>query len=337
MELCAIRAVDRAPTWGARWKALSRAGATTYAPDVLLELKVEAANGKGNAGVADAALALSLVVAHRWPRAPKTPNPMTLEIDPVDAAALDGWRDRYRQELNCQIVHDSWHRRGFTQMYEFRNATGVVGYGALSASGDTMDTVKELYLEPRYRGDSLTMLQALVDATGAQLIEAQTNDPFLCPLVFDVATGLESATVLFTDCVATSHEVSGANVRPLTLGERDRVFAHTIEPVGDFGVEYDGEIVGTGGFFTHYNPPFGDVYMEVAPAFRRRGFGRLLIEEAKKACYAAGLVPAALTQNGFHCRCQFRPRWDAGSPVAAHPKKYADAVPAVLCGSDSCY
>jgi GNAT superfamily N-acetyltransferase len=68
-------------------------------------------------------------------------------------------------------------------------------------------------------------------------------------------------------------------VRRLTPAEREHAFGHTSEPVGDWGVEVGGAVVGTGGFFLPYNPPYGDLYMEVAPDLRRRGYGSYLIQE----------------------------------------------------------
>ena len=52
-------------------------------------------------------------------------------------------------------------------------------------------------------------------------------------------------------------------------------------------------IVATGGILTHYNPPYGDLYMEVDPAHRRQGLGSFLIQELKRTAYATGRVPAA--------------------------------------------
>jgi GNAT superfamily N-acetyltransferase len=65
--------------------------------------------------------------------------------------------------------------------------------------------------------------------------------------------------------------------------------------VRTFVVEHEGEIVASGGFLTHYNPPFADLYMEVREDRRRRGFGTLVLQEAKKGCYLAGRIPAART------------------------------------------
>jgi GNAT superfamily N-acetyltransferase len=51
--------------------------------------------------------------------------------------------------------------------------------------------------------------------------------------------------------------------------------------------------VATGGFLTHSNPPYGDVYMAVAESHRRRGYGSYLVQELKRVCYEAGRRPAA--------------------------------------------
>jgi RimJ/RimL family protein N-acetyltransferase len=53
------------------------------------------------------------------------------------------------------------------------------------------------------------------------------------------------------------------------------------------------EVVGTGGFLLHYNPPFADVYMEVAAPHRRRGVGSFLVQGVIRECFLAGRVPAA--------------------------------------------
>lgn len=63
--------------------------------------------------------------------------------------------------------------------------------------------------------------------------------------------------------------------------------------MGDWGLEYAGEVVATGGFTLYYNPPYADLYMEVATAWQRRGLGRYLVQELRCACREAGRVPAA--------------------------------------------
>jgi RimJ/RimL family protein N-acetyltransferase len=43
----------------------------------------------------------------------------------------------------------------------------------------------------------------------------------------------------------------------------------------------------------HYNPPYGDIYMEVDEAHRRRGYGCYLVQELKRLCRELGGVPGA--------------------------------------------
>jgi GNAT superfamily N-acetyltransferase len=58
-------------------------------------------------------------------------------------------------------------------------------------------------------------------------------------------------------------------------------------------IESDGVAVATGGALFHYNPPYGDLYMEVSEPYRRRGYGSYLVQELKRICYEIGKVPAA--------------------------------------------
>jgi GNAT superfamily N-acetyltransferase len=58
-------------------------------------------------------------------------------------------------------------------------------------------------------------------------------------------------------------------------------------------IEVDGQVAATGGLLFHYNPPYGDIHMEVAEPFRRRGYGSYLVQELKRRCYEMGKVPAA--------------------------------------------
>ncbi len=219
---------------------------------------------------------------------------MTIDVVATDLDAVLDWRERYRQEMNCQIVHDSWHARGFTDQYSLGLDGVMVGYGAVAGDpGEPKDTVKEFYLEPPHRGAGPELLRALIAASGAQWIEAQTNDFLLSVLLFDCAVEISSRTVLFADGFATQLEVPGAEVRRLSAAERAAVFRHTTEPVGDWGVVVGGQVVATGGYFLHYNPPFADLYMEVAPDARRQGYGSLLVQEVKRECTAARRVPAA--------------------------------------------
>ena len=110
------------------------------------------------------------------------------------------------------------------------------------------------------------------------------------------------------DCAERDHERHGRLPRrpddePLRPGcrssgevaeaDKERIFEHKVEPVGEWLLEVDGGIVATGGIATHYNPPYGDLFMEVDEPHRRRGYGSYLIQELKRVAYEMGKVPAA--------------------------------------------
>jgi GNAT superfamily N-acetyltransferase len=205
-------------------------------------------------------------------------------------------REEYRREMNCQIVHDSWHARGFPQSYVLRVGQAVVGYGSVGgAPPDQKTTIKEFFVRTGHCGSALLLFRRLVDVSEARTIAAQTNDVLLLLMLYDCAVDLASDTILFADAVTTNHLPPGVKLRQLTDGDRAAVFGHNAEPVGDWGVECDERIVATGGLFFHYNPPYGDIYMEVDEPYRRRGFGANLVQELKRICRETGHIPAART------------------------------------------
>lgn len=223
-------------------------------------------------------------------------TPAEPDISAVRLDAILGLREVYRREMNCQIVHDSWHTRGFTQSYLFRVADEVVGYGAIGGSqGAPRTIVKEFFILPGYRDRALAIFRRFLTVGGAETIEAQTNDALLSDMLDQCAVAVSSDTILFSDAVVTNLTAPGATLRPVTRRDRARMFPHTLEPVGDWGLEVDSRIVATGGLLFHYNPPYGDIYMEVAAPYRRRGYGSYLVQELKRIGREGGHIPAART------------------------------------------
>lgn len=219
----------------------------------------------------------------------------------VSLDAILSLREEYRREMDCQIVHDSWHVRGFTNSYLLRVDGQVVGYGSVGgAPREPKDTVKEFFVHPASRGIALPLFRQLVAISGARRIEAQTNDVLLSLMLYDCAIDLTSDTILFADGVTTNHPPPGATLRPVTDADRACVFQHTVEPIGGWGLECEHELAATGGIFFHYNPPYGDIYMEVAGPYRRRGFGSYLVQELKRICYEMGRIPAARCHQDNH-------------------------------------
>jgi hypothetical protein len=57
---------------------------------------------------------------------------MGITIKPVRVPDILPWRELYRQEMNCQIVHDSLHaREGWTEPYLIELDGDAAGYGSV--------------------------------------------------------------------------------------------------------------------------------------------------------------------------------------------------------------
>ena len=209
-----------------------------------------------------------------------------------DLAGIRSLRARFLAEMDTQIRYDARHVRGMADSYLLVAGDVPVAYGSVTAmEGSARDTVFECYIEPSWRRSSSELFRELLAGTGATRIECQSNDRLLTALLFEFAHGIEADTILFAAGPPAAHPFPGGVVR--ALRRDDIVFAHADEPPGDYVLEHHGEVVATGGYFTHYNEPYADLYMEVAPAHRRRGAGTYLVQELIARCYAAGLMPAA--------------------------------------------
>jgi GNAT superfamily N-acetyltransferase len=203
-------------------------------------------------------------------------------------------RELYRREMNCQIIHDSLPERDFGELFLIRADGRVAGYGfVMGYRGEPKDMIREFYVLPALRGSALPMFKRLIEASGARRIETQTNDVLLTLMLYDCATEFRSERVIFHDALTTNLVAPDATFREVTDTDRKKIFEHKVEPVGEWLIEHDGTIVATGGIALHYNPPYGDLYMEVGEPFRRRGFGSYLIQELKRAAYEMGRIPSA--------------------------------------------
>jgi GNAT superfamily N-acetyltransferase len=204
------------------------------------------------------------------------------------------WRDLYRQEMNCQIVHDSLHgRQGWTEEYFLCVDATTLGYGSIAVGGPWKGkpTVFEFYVLPDQRSRVFDLFSALLTTSGAIGIEVQTNDPLLTVMFHTFTQDPKTESILFHDKITTALAPRGAVFR--RTAPNDVLFPHGHEPEGDWVVEVDGRIAATGGILFHYNRPYGDIYMEVAEEFRGRGLGSYLVQELKGVCYEGGSVPAA--------------------------------------------
>jgi GNAT superfamily N-acetyltransferase len=117
-------------------------------------------------------------------------------------------------------------------------------------------------------------------------------------MLYDCAADITSEAILFGDAFTTHLTCPTGLLRRVTEADKERLFEHKSEPGGDWMIESDGVAVATGGALFHYNPPYGDIYMEVHEAYRRRGFGSYLVQELKRICYEMGKTPAARCNVG---------------------------------------
>jgi GNAT superfamily N-acetyltransferase len=218
-----------------------------------------------------------------------------LSVNKIDLEEILYLRTLFLQENNFQIRYDACHQRGWTDSYVVTYNQEKIGYGSIKGNEDLKDrdTVFEFYLIPSFRNLSLTAFSALLDSSMATFIECQSNDLLLSSLLFQYGLDINSNVVLLED-----HQTTDIKIDNIIFRKRkgnDDVFDHKAEPIGDYVLERNQEIVATGGFLLHYNMPFADLYMEVKEEHRKKGLGSFLIQELKTQCYLAGRVPAART------------------------------------------
>jgi GNAT superfamily N-acetyltransferase len=219
---------------------------------------------------------------------------MNISVSPALLEDVLPLRELYRQEMKCQIVHDSLPRRGFGEMFLLLLEGRLVGYGFVMGYRDEpRDMIREFFVLPAHRGSALPLFRQLIETSRARRIQAQTNDTLLTLMLFDCASDITSETVVFNDALTTNLIVPGATFRQVAEADTGRIFEHKVEPVGEWLIEVDGSIVATGGIALHYNLPYADLYMEVDEPHSRRGYGSYLIQELKRACYEMGRIPAA--------------------------------------------
>jgi GNAT superfamily N-acetyltransferase len=222
---------------------------------------------------------------------------MTLSAKPVSLQDILPWRDMYRLEMSCQIIHDSIHSRpGWTEEYGLYIGTTPVGYGSIAVAGPWKGkpTLYEFYVVPPWRTRTFDLFEALLAASGAAAIETQSNDPFLSVLLLALTPAVTSESILFHDKVTTAHvALPGVIFRPAPPADAAQIAAQKLDESAAWLLELDGTIAATGGILFHYNRPYGDIYMAVAEPFRRRGLGSYLVQELKRISYEQGNVPAA--------------------------------------------
>jgi hypothetical protein len=205
-------------------------------------------------------------------------------------------RTRHRDEMNCQIVHDSIHRRkGWTLSYVLELGGVNAGFGSVAIGGPWKDkpTFFEFYVLPEHRSRAFELFEAFLAASGARFFEVQTNDAPATVMALTYGRDIATEKIVFHDKLTTAHPAKGAILRRMTPQEEIRSCLEQRQGGGEWQLELDGNVAAKGGILFHYNRPYGDVYMEVGDPFRRRGLGAYLVQELKRECYELGAIPAA--------------------------------------------
>jgi GNAT superfamily N-acetyltransferase len=219
---------------------------------------------------------------------------MTLAATLASVEEIKPWRDLYRHEMNCQIIHDSIHSRPGWSLEYFLAAGGVpLGYGSVAVAGPWKDkpSIYEFYVLPQHRSRLFDLFSALLAATGASRIETQSNDSLLTAMLHAFAQDVVSGSILFHDKLTTLLAPPAASFRRATPADHPQIPPHQLWSHGV--VEVEGAVAAKGGILFHYNRPYGDIYMEVAEPFRRRGLGSYLVQELKRVSYEQGNIPSA--------------------------------------------
>ena len=207
---------------------------------------------------------------------------------------IGSWRELYQQEMNCQIIHDSIPcRPGWRLEYLLSAGETPVGYGSIAVAGPWKDksTLYEFFVLPYYRSRLFDLFSVLLAASGAKRIETQCNDSLLTAMLHTFACDVVSESILYHDKLTTAIAPAEASFRRAIASAAPNLRAAQLVPHG--GVEVGGVVAAKGGILFHYNRPYGDIYMEVAEAFRRRGLGSYLVQELKRVGYERGNIPSA--------------------------------------------
>jgi GNAT superfamily N-acetyltransferase len=225
---------------------------------------------------------------------------MKIEALRTDLKEIQSFRDLFLQENNFQIRYNACHERNWSDSYVLTIDGLKIGYGSVKGRDKLTDrdTVFEFYVLPSIRKLISQIFLELLTTSSARFIECQSNELILSSLLYETSHNIKTDVVLFKDQRLTEYKIPGIIFR--NREESDSIFTHAFEPVGDYVLMKDEEVVASGGFMLHYNKPFADLYMEVKENYRGIGFGSFLIQELKRECYLSGRVPAARCniQNG---------------------------------------
>jgi GNAT superfamily N-acetyltransferase len=226
---------------------------------------------------------------------------MSILVRTCDLSEILPFREKYREEMRCQIIHDSIHGRpGWTVEYALEIDSAIVGYGSMAVSGPwkAAHSLYEFYVNNESRGHVFDLFNALRMESHATKIETQTNELLLPVMLNTFGRNVRAEAILFEDQFETQLMPGDASFRARDAGDVEQLKALQLDDTAGWVVTWNDRIAGAGGVLYHYNRPYGDIYMKIAEPFQGRGLGAYLVQELKRACRTGGSVPAARCNIG---------------------------------------
>ena len=166
-------------------------------------------------------------------------SPMTIDVSPVPLEEILALRELYRREMNCQIVHDSLPARGFGEPVPApggRPGRGLRLRDGLSrrAEGHGPGVLRPARPPRLGAADVPPARRGRAGPGGSRSRPTTSCSPSCCTTA---PSEITSDTVVFHDAMATSLAVPGAVFRAVTEADKERIFEHKVEPVGEWLVE----------------------------------------------------------------------------------------------------
>src|SRR5215831_19319338 len=161
---------------------------------------------------------------------------MNIQAHRAEYQDVEAMRGLYSQELNCQIIRDSFLSRGLADPYLILVEGRIGGYGAVSNKYDKGRLV-EFYALPHTRSLALPMFRELLTASQATHIEAQTNNPLMLLMLYDCARNITAENILFHDAFAAHLACPNGVFRRAVPEDAGAIFSHQQEPIGDCVIE----------------------------------------------------------------------------------------------------